>query len=256
MIGYGASHEGVARVKSGKWFATLGLYPAGEMAVALQYVVDAINGKKAPNPIDVMKTPGHPLIVDKAYLKAHPTFKGDWGLVRVDEPETRLDTDEPDERRADTAHPARRHQQAVLGHEGARRRQPRDRRRNGPFARRRQRGGQVDARQDHRRPDPAGRRASRGRRAARQVRHAERRPQGRDRPDRPGAGARPAPDRDGERLPRRGAPAPRVRRAAPDEAAVRAARRALGLQAEARRAGRFAPDRRPAEGRDPARRRL
>jgi ribose transport system substrate-binding protein len=81
MIGYGASHEGVARVKSGKWFATLGLYPAGEMAVALQYVIDAINGKKAPNPIDVMKTPGHPLIVDKAYIKAHPTFKGDWGLA-------------------------------------------------------------------------------------------------------------------------------------------------------------------------------
>ena len=50
------------------------------MAVALQYVVDALNGKKAPNPIDVMKTPGHPLIVDKAYLKAHPNFKGDWGL--------------------------------------------------------------------------------------------------------------------------------------------------------------------------------
>jgi ribose transport system substrate-binding protein len=80
IIGYGASHEGVARVKSGKWFATLGLYPAGEMAVALQYVVGAINGKKAPNPIDVMKTPGHPLIVDKAYLAKNPSFKGDWGL--------------------------------------------------------------------------------------------------------------------------------------------------------------------------------
>jgi len=31
-LGYGASKEGVAAVKSGLWFATLGLYPAGEMA--------------------------------------------------------------------------------------------------------------------------------------------------------------------------------------------------------------------------------
>ena len=28
------------------------------MDVALRHVVDAISGKKAPNPIDVMKTPG------------------------------------------------------------------------------------------------------------------------------------------------------------------------------------------------------
>ncbi len=80
IIGYGASVQGVAKVKSGQWFATLGLYPAGEMAVALQYVVDAINGKKAPNPVDVMKTPGHPLIVDKDYLKKDPGFKADWSL--------------------------------------------------------------------------------------------------------------------------------------------------------------------------------
>jgi ribose transport system substrate-binding protein len=80
IIGYGASKEGIAAVKSGQWFATLGLYPAGEMAVALKYVVDALNGKKAPNPVDVMKTPGHPLIVDKDYLKANPKFVADWGL--------------------------------------------------------------------------------------------------------------------------------------------------------------------------------
>jgi ribose transport system substrate-binding protein len=82
IIGYGASREGVARVKSGQWFATLGLYPAGEMAVALKYVLDAVNsGKKAPNPVDIMKTPGHPLIVDKAYITKNPGFKADWGLA-------------------------------------------------------------------------------------------------------------------------------------------------------------------------------
>lgn len=81
VIGYGASKEGVAAVKSGQWFATLGLYPGGEMAVALKYVIDALNGKKGiPNPVDVMKTPGHPLIVDKTYLKKNPHFKPDWGL--------------------------------------------------------------------------------------------------------------------------------------------------------------------------------
>jgi ribose transport system substrate-binding protein len=81
LIGYGASREGVAAVKSGQWFATLGLYPAGEMAVALKCVVDSLNGKKkCSNPIDIMKTPNHPLIVDKDYLKTNPSFKADWSL--------------------------------------------------------------------------------------------------------------------------------------------------------------------------------
>jgi ribose transport system substrate-binding protein len=81
LIGYGASKEGVAAVKAGTWFATLGLYPAGEMEVALKYVVDALNGKKGiPNPVDIMKTPGHPLIVDKDYLKTNASFKADWSL--------------------------------------------------------------------------------------------------------------------------------------------------------------------------------
>ncbi len=81
LIGYGASKEGVAAVKSGQWFATLGLYPAGEMAIALKCVVAALDGKKkCANPIDIMKTPLHPLIVDRDYLKSHPTFKADWSL--------------------------------------------------------------------------------------------------------------------------------------------------------------------------------
>jgi len=81
VMGYGASKEGVAAVRSGQWFATLGLYPAGEMEVALKYVVDALNGKKnIPNPVDIMKTPLHPLIVDKDYLKANPKFQADWAL--------------------------------------------------------------------------------------------------------------------------------------------------------------------------------
>ena len=28
-----------------------------------------------------MKTPGHPLIVDKAYITKNPGFKADWGLA-------------------------------------------------------------------------------------------------------------------------------------------------------------------------------
>jgi ABC-type sugar transport system substrate-binding protein len=81
IIGYGASREGVARVRSGKWFATLGLYPAGEMEVALKLILDAIDGKKVANVIDIMKTPGHPLIVDKDYLTKNPSFKADWSLA-------------------------------------------------------------------------------------------------------------------------------------------------------------------------------
>src|SRR5262245_31055349 len=83
IIGYGASREGVAAVKAGRWFATLGLYPAGEMAVALKCVVDSLNGKgKCKNPIDIMKTPGHPIIVDKDYLKKNAGFKADWALSK------------------------------------------------------------------------------------------------------------------------------------------------------------------------------
>ena len=80
VIGYGASKEGVVAVRAGRWIATLGLYPAGEMAVALQAVVNALNGKKGPNLVNVMATPGHPLIVDKAYLKANPKWKADWSI--------------------------------------------------------------------------------------------------------------------------------------------------------------------------------
>jgi ribose transport system substrate-binding protein len=81
VIGYGASKEGVQAVRSGQWFATLGLYPAGEMAVALKYVIDSLNGKKGiPNPVDIMQTTGHPLIVDKDFLKSNPNFKADWSL--------------------------------------------------------------------------------------------------------------------------------------------------------------------------------
>jgi hypothetical protein len=51
------------------------------MAVALKCVVDNLNGKgKCANPIDIMKTAGHPLIVDKDYLKTNSSFKADWSL--------------------------------------------------------------------------------------------------------------------------------------------------------------------------------
>ena len=114
--------------------------------------------------------------------------------------------------------------------------------------------GQVDSRQGHRGRRPSRRRRDVRRRARGEVRDAARRARRRDRDDRPGARARPAmsvmenvflgiePRRAGLIQP------------AADAQAVRRARRAQRLRARRRRQRRVAAHRRPAEGRDPARR--
>jgi ribose transport system substrate-binding protein len=80
VIGYGGAKELVAQVKSGTVFATLGLYPVSESLLGIQYLDNALKGKKVPDVVDIINPVTRPAIIDQAYLKAHPTFVPDWTL--------------------------------------------------------------------------------------------------------------------------------------------------------------------------------
>ena len=81
LIGFGASTEAVAGIKAGTWFASQALYPATESKLAVQYLVEAVHGKKVPAVVDTYKLPGALPVIDAAALKAHPGFKPDWSYV-------------------------------------------------------------------------------------------------------------------------------------------------------------------------------
>lgn len=80
VMGSGATTESIAWIKSGLWFASIALYPTAESHLGIRALVDAINGKKVPTTINVLKQPGLSLIIDADFLKTHPKFKGDWSL--------------------------------------------------------------------------------------------------------------------------------------------------------------------------------
>jgi ribose transport system substrate-binding protein len=80
VIGYGGAKELVELVKSGAVYATLGLYPASESLLGIQYLYDALKGKSVPNVVDILNPVTRPAIIDQAYLKAHPKFVPDWTL--------------------------------------------------------------------------------------------------------------------------------------------------------------------------------
>jgi ribose transport system substrate-binding protein len=79
-IGFGNTKQGIGWIKSGLWFASGAYYPTTSSEIAMQTLVDALNGKKVPTTINVLHQPGTPLIIDAAFLKAHPDFKADWSL--------------------------------------------------------------------------------------------------------------------------------------------------------------------------------
>jgi ribose transport system substrate-binding protein len=81
IIGYGGAKELVAQVKSGKVYATLGLYPASESILGIQYLYDALKGKPVPNVVNILNSETRPAIIDKAFLDAHPSFTPDWTLT-------------------------------------------------------------------------------------------------------------------------------------------------------------------------------
>jgi ribose transport system substrate-binding protein len=80
IIGYGGAQEIVNQVKSGTVYATLGLYPAGESQLGIQYLNDAVQGKSIPNLVNILDPASRPAVIDKAFLDAHPSYVPDWNL--------------------------------------------------------------------------------------------------------------------------------------------------------------------------------
>ena len=80
IIGYGGAQEIVNEVKSGEIYATLGLYPASESVLGIQYLDEALKGQSIPNLVNIINPDTHPAIIDKAFLSAHPSFVPDWNL--------------------------------------------------------------------------------------------------------------------------------------------------------------------------------
>jgi ABC-type sugar transport system substrate-binding protein len=79
IIGYGGAQEIISEVKSGLIYATLGLYPAGESELGIQYLDDAVQGKSIPNLVNIISA-DRPAIINKAFLDAHPNYVPDWNL--------------------------------------------------------------------------------------------------------------------------------------------------------------------------------
>ena len=80
VIGYGGAKELVADVKAGTVYATLGLYPASESVLGIQYLYDALQGKSVPKVVDILNSQTRPAVIDQAYLSSHPSFVPDWTL--------------------------------------------------------------------------------------------------------------------------------------------------------------------------------
>jgi ribose transport system substrate-binding protein len=80
IIGYGGAQEIVNQVKSGQVYATLGLYPASESVLGIQYLGQALQGQSIPNLVNIINPDTHPAVIDKAFLSAHPNFVPDWNL--------------------------------------------------------------------------------------------------------------------------------------------------------------------------------
>jgi ribose transport system substrate-binding protein len=80
IIGYGGAQEIVNEVKSGEVYATLGLYPAGESELGIQYLYDALKGQSIPNVVNIINPDTRPAIINTAFLDAHPNFVPDWNL--------------------------------------------------------------------------------------------------------------------------------------------------------------------------------
>ncbi|HTP19983.1 MAG TPA: sugar ABC transporter substrate-binding protein [Solirubrobacteraceae bacterium] len=80
VIGYGGALEAVQQVKSGTWYATLGLYPASESEIGIAALNDALNGKPTAPLVNIINPATRPAIIDQAYLTAHPDFHPDWTL--------------------------------------------------------------------------------------------------------------------------------------------------------------------------------
>ena len=81
VIGYGGAKELVAEVKAGTVYATLGLYPASESVLGIEYLYDVLKGKPVPNLVNIINPNTRPAIIDQQFLSSHPNFTPDWTLT-------------------------------------------------------------------------------------------------------------------------------------------------------------------------------
>jgi ABC-type sugar transport system substrate-binding protein len=78
LTGFGGTTEGVAGVKSGQWFATVGLFPQAEGYAMTETAIKAARGESVPPIIDLYSLPNALKQVTKETLAKNPSFKGDW----------------------------------------------------------------------------------------------------------------------------------------------------------------------------------
>jgi ribose transport system substrate-binding protein len=79
-VGFGNTKQGIGWIRSGLWYGAAAYYPTTISKISIKTLVDALNGKKVATTINILHQPGTPLILDQAFLKAHPNFKADWSL--------------------------------------------------------------------------------------------------------------------------------------------------------------------------------
>ncbi|GGE12023.1 monosaccharide-transporting ATPase [Aureimonas endophytica] len=77
-IGGGLNQITVDAIRAGTFSATLASFPHSMGGAALDAVVKSLKGESVPVWIDETKLGQTPVIVDKAWLDAHPDFKAEW----------------------------------------------------------------------------------------------------------------------------------------------------------------------------------
>lgn len=78
LIGGGLNQITVDAIREGRFDATLAGNPYSEGYLALQALVNKARGEEVPTWIDPTAASDNPLIVDKAWLDAHPDFQAEW----------------------------------------------------------------------------------------------------------------------------------------------------------------------------------
>ncbi|HEY4199118.1 MAG TPA: sugar ABC transporter substrate-binding protein [Devosiaceae bacterium] len=78
LMGLGLNQIMVDSIRAGEASATLAQHPYITGVEALKAMETTLKGGTAPTSIDVLKLVDAPLVVDRAWLDAHPDFKAEW----------------------------------------------------------------------------------------------------------------------------------------------------------------------------------
>jgi ribose transport system substrate-binding protein len=78
IIGSGATQEAVTAIRAGLWNATLAFYPVTNGQLAMEQLVNALQGKSYKKAIDMDSLSPLPLILTKQVLDQHSSFTGQW----------------------------------------------------------------------------------------------------------------------------------------------------------------------------------